>query len=108
MTEDMVETLESRTDTEVLSHERTTDGIEIEASTQESYDLALRAFGGAYAGVVDNYDADDPLRAEVYVAQEDQSYLIQAEAEWGKAFFNDEISESEYISRINQETVEVS
>jgi hypothetical protein len=108
MAEDIVEVVENRSETEVLEYERTTDGIEIEASTQETYSMTLSIFGGSYSGVVGSYDTDAPLIAEVYVAPDDQSYLIEIEADWARQFTNDEMPESEYISRIDESTVPVS
>ncbi|WP_226040834.1 hypothetical protein [Natrinema sp. DC36] len=67
-----------------------------------SNDRALQIVAGAYAGNVDN-GLDLPLTGYGYEGEETVLYF-QIEVDWAQQFMDDELSESEYLGRI-QETM---
>jgi len=108
MAENIAGVIEEGSNSEVLEKDRTTDGIEMKISTEERYGEFIQVLGGSYSGTISNVDADARLVAEVYVAPEDQTYLIEIQPEWGRQVSREEISVTEYLARIREGTTRVS
>lgn len=69
-----------------------------------SEELALKVVAGAYAGNVDN-GLDLPLTGYGYDGTGATVMYFEIKPEWGQAFFDDEITEEEYLNSI-QNTME--
>jgi len=108
MAENIAGVIEEGSNSEVLEKDRTTDGIEMKISTEMRYGEFIQVLGGSYSGTIDSFDTNAPMIAEVYVAPEDQTYLIEIQPEWGRRFSQGQMSETEYLARIREGTTRVS
>jgi hypothetical protein len=103
----MEEALETETATEVMVAKNTSEGLMFEMTTQEPFDMIIHALNGVYAGAVGSYDVVAPLRAEVYVALEEQNYLVRVPSEWARQYNSDEIDAQSYYEMVSSEVVPI-
>ena len=86
----------------VLEIEIENETIYLEAQTSGNVDTDIRDIAGAYASLSETVEKDLSVRIEDRGLTEE---TFEIELEWARAFLNDELSDEEYLEKINETTI---